>query len=215
MSGFNILNLILPPEEKIFYELFERSCDICHDSALLLLKLVDEEGKESPELFNQVKQLRQESNIVSKEILNRLNKTFITPIDREDIQYISSKLNKINKKITKTYSNYLVYKISAYNQQIRTHVALLVDATNELKTTLGYLKKVSNIKEMIASSQRLDEIENKGDELFLKDLEELFSGAYDALTAIKLKDLYQSIESSLNNCSNVSDEVVRIAYKHT
>jgi uncharacterized protein len=214
MGAFDILSLILPPEEKVFYDLFEKSCNICNDSALLLLELIETENP-TDSLWSRIRELRKESNSVSDEILSCLNKTFITPIDREDIQYISSKLNRINKKISKTCLNYKIYKISPYDSKIKSHVSLLVEACSELKITLGYLKKVSKITEMIESSQKIKEIENKGDELFLQDLEDLFSGAYDTLTTIKLKDIYNSIEGALNNCSSVSDEVVKIAFKHS
>ena len=212
MSGFNLLTLILPPEEKIFYELFEKNCTTCHESAVLLHKIMKENAP--GKLINQARELRQKCNSASRETLDQLNKTFITPIDPEDIQYITSRLNSINKKITKTSMNYKIYDLDKYSKKIKPHVLLLVEATSELRRTLGGLKKVSNIRQIIESSQKIKEIENNGDDLFLKDLEDLFSGKYDALTVIKLKDIYNSIESALNNCSSVSDEVLKIVLKH-
>lgn len=212
MSGFNLLTLILPPEEKIFYELFEKNCSICYESALLLHKIM----KEGPsnKLINQTRELRQNCNAVSRETLDQLNKTFITPIDREDIQYITTKLNSINKRITKTFMNYKIYNLEKYSKKIKPHVSLLINSTSELRTTIGGLKKVSNVREIIESSLKIKEFENAGDELFLKDLEDIFSGKYETLTVIKLKDIYNSIESALNTCSAVSDEVLKIVLKH-
>lgn len=213
MSGFNLLSLILPPEEKVFYELFEKNSGVCYDSAMMLAKIIKENG--AKQLILQVKELRQKCNAISRETLDQLNKTFITPIDREDIQYISSRLNRINKKITKTALNYKIYDLEKYDKKIKAHVSLLIDATSELRTTLNGLKKVSNVREMIESGQKIKEIENRGDELFLRDLEELFSGKFDALTVIKLKDIYNSIESALNTCSDISDEVLKIVLKNS
>ncbi|HSA06804.1 MAG TPA: DUF47 family protein [Candidatus Gastranaerophilales bacterium] len=213
MSNFNILKLILPPEEKIFYELFEKSSCVCCESALILKSLL--KGDFDPERLIKIKELRKISSSLAKETLEQLNKTFVTPIDREDIQYIASKLNRINKKITKTYQNLKIYNLKAYFSNIEKHVDLLVEASNEIRHILSELKKVSDMKRIIQSSQKVKEIENAGDELFVQHLEDLFSGKYDALTVIKLKDIYNSIENALNTCSDISDEVVRIVLKHS
>jgi uncharacterized protein len=212
MKNFNLLTMFLPAEEKIFYDLFEQSSQLCHESALELQRLI--KGKSEGGKQSKIRELRQKSNAVSKETIERLNKTFVTPIDREDIQFIASKLNRINRKITKTYTNLGIYNLQDYFNKIEKHVELLIEATKELGTILSEMKKITDLKKIINSSERINNIENKGDELFVHTLEKLFSGKYDALTVIKLKDIYNSIESALNTCSDISDEVVRIVLKH-
>jgi uncharacterized protein len=204
--------MLLPAEEKVFYDLFEQSSLLCHESAQELKRLIEHkaEGGKS----GKIRELRQKSNAISKETIERLNKTFVTPIDREDIQFIASKLNRINRKITKTYTNLGIYNLQDYFHKIEKHVDLLIEATKELGTILSEMKKITDLKKIISSSERINNIENKGDELFVHTLEKLFSGKYDALTVIKLKDIYNSIESALNTCSDISDEVVRIVLKH-
>jgi len=213
MKSFNLLEKMLPPEEKIFYEYFETGAKLCNESALMLEKLI--QTGISSEKIAEVRRIRQEINALSKKALQHLNSTFITPLDREDIQFIISRLNRINKRITKSCMNFKIYKLEAYSHKLEEQVKCLVKATGKLKILLSNLKKVSKVKEIIECTQLIKEVENHGDELYIRDLEELFSGQYDALTVIKLKDIYNSIESALNTCSSVSDEVVTIVFKHS
>ena len=100
MSKFNLLAYILPPEEKVFYTLFEESAKVCNDVANLYKEIVTTSLTED-HVIN-AKRLKHKSNDLLKETLHQLNVTLITPIDREDIQAIASLLNKITKRIVQT-----------------------------------------------------------------------------------------------------------------
>jgi uncharacterized protein Yka (UPF0111/DUF47 family) len=99
MSKFNLLSYILPPEEKLFYALFEDSAKVCEEAATLFSKVMTE-GLNQDHLI-EAKGLKHKSNNLAKETLTQLNNTFVTPIDREDIQVIAILLNKITKKYQK------------------------------------------------------------------------------------------------------------------
>lgn len=209
---FNILEKILPPEEKIFYSYFEESSRICNETAKLFNTIM-QEGFNEDKLI-EAKRLKHKSNDLAKETLCQLNTTFITPIDREDIQHVACLLNKITKKIVKACVNFRVYRLDTQNENMKKQAETLLKATEELNVIVPYLRKISQTKEITESHHRMREIESHGDEILYKAMDELFSGKFDALTVIKLRDIYKDIENALDTCFNVSDTIVHIVLKH-
>ena len=209
---FNILEKILPPEEKIFYQYFEESASVCRVMAKLFFDLMHEGYKE--ERIIEAKRLKHKSNKIAKDTLHKLNETFITTIDREDIQLVACMLNKITKKIVKASINLGIYRIEPYNDNLKKQAETLLRAADELCTVVSHLKNVTQIKEVTESYNKMREIESHGDEILYKAMDELFSGKYDALTVIKLRDIYKDIENALDTCFNVSDAALNIVLKH-
>lgn len=212
MVKFNLLQKILPPEEKVFFSYFEESTKVCQDIAKLYCNIIHDGYSE--ESFIEAKRLKHKSNDIAKQTLTKLNTTFITPIDREDIQLIASLLNKITKKIVKACVNLRVYRLDLHTDNMKNQSNTLVRATEELNYIVSHLKKISEIKEVTESNNKMREIESHGDEILHFAMDELFSGKYDALTVIKLRDIYKNIENALDICFSVSDTILNIVLKH-
>ena len=126
MSKFNLLSYILPPEEKVFYALFEDSAKVCEDAARLFNAIMTD-GLVEKHII-EAKGLKHKSNDLAKETLTQLNNTFVTPIDREDIQSIATHLNKITKKIVKACMNLRVYRLERYTGNMKSQGETLVKA---------------------------------------------------------------------------------------
>lgn len=209
-----ILQRILPPPEKKFYSLFEDGAGVCSESAKLYNQIINSsEGYEEDYLI-QAKTFKRMGSNISKECLALLNASFITPIDREDIQLISSLINRITKSIVKSSINLRVYKIETYNGFMKKQSDTLIKATDQLVNVISLLKKSPTLKEVTECHHRMKEIENHGDEILFKATEELYSGAHDALHVMKMRDIYKNIETALDICSAISDEIVNIVLKH-
>lgn len=211
MAKFNLLKFLLPPEEKVFYDLFEQGSEICNSAANLFYDAVHNGYNE--ERLIQAKDLKHKAVKTNKETISELNSTFITPIEREDIQFISSQLERMAKKIIKAFFNLKVYKFEEYNETIKKQAETLVQATSELKILVSMLKTHGNIKEVSEVSSKIKEIETHGDEILQSALEDLFSGSHEALTVIKLKDIYKQLENALDISCNVSESILNVVYK--
>lgn len=146
MSKFNLLAYILPPEEKVFYTLFEESTKVCQETSVLFNEIVTN-GLSEDHVIS-AKRLKHKSNDLLKETLHQLNVTLITPIDREDIQCIATLLNKITKRIVKASVNLRVYRIENYTEDMKKQAQTLMQATLELTHFIHKFKKSSSIKEM-------------------------------------------------------------------
>ncbi len=207
-----LLKKLLPPEEKVFFELFSNGANACHEAAKVYCNINSKGVNE--EILKEAKSLKKKSNQIAKQTLRKLNETFITPIDREDIQDLTSLLNKITKKIVKACFNMKVYRISTATQDMQNQADILVKATEELIFIVSLLRKVANIKEATESNQKLKVLETEGDDIIHKALDELYSGKYETIDVIKFRDIYKDIENALDFCYVVADDVVSVMLKH-
>ncbi len=213
MPKFNLMSYIMPPEDTMFFTLFQDSSDICIETA----KLYDEimKNKLTEEQKEKALKYRKKGSISFKLTLKQLNKSFITPIEREDIQYIAVQLRKINKRIVKACLNLEVYRLTEYTDEMKEQAFTLVQATEQLGKIIKKFKKVSNVEEITAANIAMKELESHGDEIHRKAMYELFSGKYDALEVIKLRDIYKEIENALDACFYVSDTILNVVLKQS
>lgn len=213
MSKFNLMSYIVPQEDKMFFQMFRNSSDICMETAKLYDDIMKngltEEKKES------VLKYKKKGSISLKLILKQLNKSFITPIEREDIQYIAVRLYKINKRISKACLNLEVYRLNEYTEEMKEQALTLVKAAEKLGEIINNLKKVSDVELMTKLSIDMKELETHGDEVHRKAMYDLFSGKYEALDVIKLRDIYKEIEKTLDTCYHISDLVLSVALKQS
>ncbi len=213
MSKFNLMSYIVPPEDKMFFTLFQDSAEICKKSAELYNEIMNKGFNDT------VKEValknKKKGKLSFKLTLKQLNKSFITPIEREDIQYISVQLRKINKKIIKACLNLEVYRLYEYTEEMKEQALTLVRATEQLSVILTKFKKVSDVEEITKANIAMKELESHGDEVHYKAMNDLFSGKYDALTVIKLRDMYKEIENALDACFYVSDAILNVVLKQS
>lgn len=209
---FNLFEKLLPPENKVFYDCFEDSAKNCHDIALLfnqaLLNGVTED------IVLQAKTLKRRGSNLERETISKLNSTFVTPIDREDIQALATMLNRISKKIAQAFMNLNVYRITTYTEEMLQQAKTIINATAELQRSVGLLKTIAKTKEITESREAMKEIETFGDTILYRAMDKLFSGEFEAIEVIKLRDIYKELESALDKCFSVSDAILNIALKN-
>lgn len=211
MPKFNLMSYIMPPEDKMFFTLFQDSSEICMETAKLYGEIMKNHLTEDQKEI--ARKFKKKGSRSFKLTLKQLNKSFITPIEREDIQYIALQLHKINKKIIKACLNLDVYRLTEYTEEMKEQALTLVQATEQLGRIIKKFKKVSDVEEITKENIAMKEIESHGDEIHRKAMYELFSGKYDALEVIKLRDIYKEIENALDACFYVSDTILNVVLK--
>ena len=213
--GFGFLAKILPPPDNKFYTFFENSAEVCELSSQLFYQIVHSDLTEREEYLIHAKTYKRRAAEAMEGSLALLNASFITPIDREDIQLISTYLYKSTKVILKACVNLRIYRIDSYNDIVKKQAEILIKSAEELRTIISMLKKNAPMSEVTACSSRIKDIENRGDEILFNATEEIFSGKYEALYVLKLRDIYKGIENALDMCSIISDLIVGIVIKHS
>ena len=206
---------ILPPPENKFYNFFENGAEVCELSSQLFYQIVHSDLKEREVYLIHAKTYKRRAVEALEGSLALLNASFVTPIDREDIQLISTYLYKSTKVVLKACVNLRIYQIDSYNDIVKKQAEILMKSAEELRTIISMLKKGSPLAEVTACCSRIKDIENRGDEILFSATEELFSGKYDALHVLKLRDIYKGIENALDMGSIISDVIVNIVLKHS
>lgn len=213
MPKFNLMSYIMPPEDKMFFTYFQDSAEICQKTARLYDKIMHD--KLTDEYREKALKYKKKGKLSYKAVLKQLNKSFITPIEREDIQTIAVQLNKITKKIVKACLNLEVYRLNDYTDEMKEQAFTLVQATDKLAEIVKLFKKVSDVEKITKLNIEMKEIEAHGDEIHRRAMGNLFSGKYEALEVIKLRDMYKEIENAFDACFYVTDTILNVVLKQS
>ena len=195
-----------------------------------LLKILDDLAKKAVEtseavvvLFDdltnveqaaKIHQLETEADVLTRDIFSELNKTFITPLDREDMQRIASKIDDVIDFMDGIAARVYSYKITSSPPYCKEMAVELVKATKEVEYMISKLQRIKNPKDMIEHCRNTSDIEHVVDDLYREAIRELFESD-DAIKIIKLKDIYETMETASDRCVDVSDVIEDIVLKYT
>jgi len=213
--GVNKIFQFFVPKEKKFFPLFEGVAENLEKGAVLLNKLLlligDEEAK--PALVAQIKQCEDRGDDLTHSIFDELNKTFITPFDREDIQELTSSLDDVLDWINACAKKIELYKINSLPINSIEISELLVEACRELRTSIGELSNLKHPQDIKKSCVRLNEIENQVDDLYYMSVSDLFENEKDPIRLIKKDAILSTMETATDKAEDVSDVLKSIIVK--
>jgi len=158
--------------------------------------------------------LETQADSLVRDIFSELNSTFITPLDREDMQRVASKIDDIIDHMDGIASRLHSYKITATPPYALDIANELVEATKEVELMTSKLQNIKNPSTMIEHCRKTSAIEHKVDDFYKDAMSELFESS-DAIQIIKLKDIYESMETASDRCVDVADVVEDIVLKYT
>jgi len=161
-----------------------------------------------------IKRLENEADALTRDIFFELNKTFITPIDREDIQRIASKIDDVIDFMDGISARTNSYKITVTPPYALEMAKELVNATKEVQYIVSKLHNIKNAQDMISHCRTTSAIEHAVDDLYRQSIEKLFE-SNDAIHIIKLKDIYETMETASDRCVDVADVIEDIVLKYT
>lgn len=196
-----------------FYGLLEASADAAHQAAAALVRMLDA-GQTAPALheFMLARKLEKELTAqISQELVN----TFVTALDREDIEALAAALNKITKSISKFAERYALAADRLGDVDFATRAAMLEKAGGVIAQMVGQLRKGMNLEAMKALNDRLQSIESEADRLMLELYRDLYSGRHEAIRILLLKDLFELLEKAIDRCRDAGNVVYHIVLKNS
>jgi uncharacterized protein len=199
--------------EKIFFDFFIETAD----KACLAAKKLDELVNNFEDVVQKVQAIKDVEHECDKcvhEIFSQLNKSFITPIDREDIYEIAKVLDNITDFIESTAQDFTMFNVTSMTSKAKEFTALIVKCTAELKSVMDELKNLKVSKSLIDKIIEVNRLENVGDELYRRSMAELFSNGMDAKEIMKWSVIYNSFEDSLDACEDVANIIEGVVMKH-
>jgi predicted phosphate transport protein (TIGR00153 family) len=200
----------LVPSDRRFFTLFEESAMNSAECARRLRDLINEFGN-LDEKHARVKECENRGDELTDEILGRLNTSFVTPFDREDIHALAEKLDDVVDDMLAVSDLLRVLSIEVVLPELKEQADLLVQMGDQ---TVGLIGRLQSMKGTEAFLQAIDQLENEGDVIYRRTLGRLFSGEFEALEVLRWKDIIQAMEEALNTVEDISNVVESIVLKH-
>src|SRR3954464_12731540 len=206
------MRLRLTPRENVFYELFTASAANVLEGAQTLHQLVTAVPHEREGLYKQLRDQEHRGDDRTHNILRQVNSTFVTPIDREDIYRLASRLDDVMDFFEAAGDLIVLYKVDALPREMHPLAELLGRAAELTALAMPRLKSLKNLSDYWIEINRL---ENDADKLYRRFVARLFDGEFDPLTVMKLKEVAEELESAADAFENVADTVETIAVKES
>jgi predicted phosphate transport protein (TIGR00153 family) len=200
------------PKEIDFFEIFDRaSLNVTKSASLLVALLENFDNIETR--VKEIYEVEQEGDILTHEIMKKLNKTFITPIDREDLYALSSRLDDVIDLIWSAADRIAVFKVRETTQEAISMSKDLLATTEAIHKAIRKLKekKYSHVQEYCIEINRL---ENRVDRDFRDALGKLFDEVTDPILIIKWKEIYEHLEDASDRCEDVANVLEAIVLKY-
>jgi uncharacterized protein len=212
--GINNFFQLLVPKDKKFIPLFEDSADNLVKGAQLLNKFFIVKDKAEKEIIiNQIKEQEKIGDDLTHKIYDELNKTFITPFDREDINKLNGSLDDVLDYIDMVAQSFRIHPPKTEPEAFLHLSELILQAAREIKVAISELHHVKNPKKIMDSCIRINEIENQADDVYDNALADLFENEKDAIELIKVKEMLAALEEGTDKAEDVSDVIKSILVK--
>jgi predicted phosphate transport protein (TIGR00153 family) len=201
----------LIPREEAFFDLFKQAAHNMIEGSRLLKNMM-EDFRHPEQQAKRIKEVEHIGDGITHDIVRRLNQTFITPIDREDIHDLASALDDILDVVEDIADRFVLYKVSHPNQQAILLADILYKSAVEVGATVALLGKPhSAVNEC---SVRVNSLENEADRISRDAISQLFEKETDPVAVIKWKEIYENFETGTDRCEDVANILERIALKH-
>lgn len=202
-------------DEK-FFDLLEASAQQAdssvHHLVALLVKL---EHHDSPASLDEFVRSRRKDKEITQELTEQLCKTFITPLEREDIQGLAAALYKIPKTVEKIGERIVIFPGELHGRSFTKHLELLDQAAETVLAMVKQLRKGTDVATTREKNARLQTIEGDADKLELELLHDLYHGDYDAKQIVFLRDLYDLLEKVIDRCRDAGNIILQVVLKYS
>ena len=205
------MRLRFRPVDTTFYDLFtQQATHLVHGAGLLAEMLG--EGNDREGIAQRMRDAEHQCDETTHAIVRRVNSTFVTPFDREDIYSLASKLDDIMDYMEEAVDLVLLYEVEHLPSELANQVEVIQQCAQLTAAAMPRLQTMKDLEEYWIEINRL---ENTGDKSYRRILAKLFSGQYEALEVLKLKDIVDSLEKGIDAFEKVANTVEQIAVKES
>ena len=207
------------PKDEIFYTLFERQAEKLSEASRLLDEILAS-PQNLEELAVKMKKLETEADSLGHNVVDNLRKSFITPLEGEDIDILRQRLDDIMDSIEKAINRMVLYQIpKPFPKEIREYIKIIKEAIGEINLGVRKIRNVRKYQESLHHCcQRLNELEDLGDVVNRTALKNLMNipqtNPEKNLEIIKLKEIYETFESAIDSCEDVGNIFESILIKN-
>jgi hypothetical protein len=202
------------PKDKKFFPMFEAQADLISKAMEMLGGIFSTEDAETRiTLHKSIKDLENQGDEVAHRIFDELDKTFITPFDREDIHQLASTLDDVLDFINGTSQRIRLYKLRDFPAEFSQFSEVLSKGATEIRIAIKELHNLKKPEKIIQACIRINDLENQADDLYHQVISDLFENEKDAIELIKKKEVLQTLERAADRMEDVADVLKTIMIK--
>jgi len=202
----------IPREEK-FFELFEESARNMVKASQALKEMINTWEFVGGRVA-EITELEHVGDTITHQIMAQLNRTFVTPFDREDIALLAHTLDDVTDFIHAAADAMLIYKIDRPSQRAKELADIIVQQATEVERAMPRLRHRTELKQILGYCVEINRLENMADRIFRAAMAELFDDSTDIAQVIKWREIYEHMESATDRCEDVANVLEGVALKH-
>ena len=201
------------PMEKKFFDLFEEGARNMVKASQVLRGMIDTWEFVGGRVA-EITELEHQGDTITHQIMAQLNRTFVTPFDREDIALLAHTMDDVTDFIHAAADAMLIYKIESPTQRAKELADIIVQAAAEVERAVGKLRRHADLKRIPEYCVEINRLENMADRVFRSAMAELFDDTTDIAQVIKWREIYEHMESATDRCEDVANVLEGVALKH-
>ena len=201
------------PKEEKFFDLFEELISKIEEGGKMFMEMV-ETYEYPPQKIAKLKELEHEADVITHRTYEKMHKTFLTPLDREDIYALVNKMDSIMDMTEAAAARMHLYKVKKPTKVIIDQAKILILAIQKVKLIIHAMRDMKNSKMIMDACVEINTLENEGDIVLRSAMVDLFEHEKDAIELIKWKEIFERIEEAIDVCEDVSNIVEGIVLKH-
>jgi predicted phosphate transport protein (TIGR00153 family) len=208
-----MVRLPFVPRENKFFTLFEESAANTKKAAEVLKELMDT-WQFVDSRVAEITELEHRGDNITHEVISLLHRTFVTPLDREDIALLAHTMDDIIDFIHATVDAMFIYKIKSPTERAKQLADIILKAVDEVQKAISALRKRSQLKVIIEECVEINRLENMADRVYRAAIGELFDDTKDIAELIKWREIYEHMESATDRAEDVANVLEGVALKH-
>ena len=200
----------LVPQNKQFFRLLERASDNAVGISRQLVRLLDAFPSNGTNL-REIKELEHEGDRLTREVVDLLNRTFVTPFDRDDIYLLASAIDDVCDHVDEAAGNIVGYGVEQIRPKAKEQAQVILRSAEKLHEAVSRLE---GFKDSSSQLHALRDLEDEGDRLNREAVSQLFKSENDAIAIIRWKDIHEQLEEAVDACENAADVLEAILVKN-
>jgi len=201
------------PKEQKFFEMFERAAKNSVATAHTYHELVKDFRNDHP-FIQKIRDLEHEGDVITHELMDSLNRTFITPFDREDIHGLTTDIDNIADAIQAASDRMQMYHINHRDKHLEVLADILERTVTEVEKAVREMSDFKHARRVLDHCIEINRLENDGDAALKDAISNLFKDAKDPMEVIKWKEIYEITEAAIDRCEDVANTIEGIVVKN-
>ena len=204
----------LTPQENSFYDLFAKSASNLVEGSRELTKMLGAGTEERDSIATRMREIEHAADEATHEIIRKVNSSFITPFDREDIHQLVGQLDDIVDGIDALAKRFPLYHVKHMEPIFQKQTQLLVASTQAVSKAVHQLRHTRRLSELKESLIEIHHLESLGDDNHHAAISDLFVDGADVMRAMRWKELFDLVEEAIDGCEDVGNTLERIVLKN-